>query len=60
MNIKSKIIKEIDTLSESSLAEILIHIQQIKAKQENNNDVWQTYLKSKQERKEVYRRLADS
>ncbi len=60
MNTKEKIIAEIETLPESSLTEILIYIKQLKKTEDNTNDIWKTYLNSKQERKEVYRRLAES
>lgn len=60
MNSKEKIIQEIEALPESSLTEILTYIQQMKHQEENTNDVWQAYLQSKQERKGVYRRLAES
>ncbi len=62
MNTKEKIIQEIETLPESSLTEILTYIQQLKKAEDNtnDNDIWNAYLNSKQERKEVYRRLAES
>ncbi|ACK71289.1 hypothetical protein PCC7424_2884 [Gloeothece citriformis PCC 7424] len=60
MNTKQKIIQEIENLSESSLTEILTYIQQIKNQETDKDEVWQAYLESKQERKEVYRRLAES
>ncbi len=60
MNTKEKIIQEIETLPESSLTEILTYIQQVKKTEANTNDIWNAYLNSKQERKEVYRRLAES
>ncbi len=62
MNTKEKIIQEIETLPESSLTEILTYIQQLKKTEDNtnDNDIWNAYLNSKQERKEDYRRLAES
>lgn len=60
MNTKEKIIQEIEALPESSLTEILTYIQQLKKTEDNTNDIWKAYLNSKQERKEVYRRLAES
>jgi hypothetical protein len=60
MNTKEKIIEEIEALPESSLTEILTYIQQLKKAEDNTNDIWNAYLNSKQERKEVYRRLAES
>ncbi|WP_107668541.1 DUF2281 domain-containing protein [Cyanothece sp. BG0011] len=60
MNTKEKIIQEIESLSESSLTDILTYIQQLKKVETNTNDIWNAYLNSKQERKEVYRRLAES
>lgn len=60
MNTKEKIIQEIETLPESRLTEVLTYIQQIKNQPINTDEVWQAYLESKQEREEVYRRLAES
>lgn len=60
MTAKEQIIQEIEQLPESVLEEILTKIREIKAKQQVDNDVWQAYLKSKQEREEVYRHLANS
>jgi hypothetical protein len=68
MTLKDEIIRELDQLPETFLEDILSIVRSLKEKQSNaviddtsqDNAVWQAYLDSKQERAEVYRRLADS
>lgn len=63
MTIKEEIIEKIDQMPESALLEVLEFISSLKARhqpQSQQSDAWKAYLASKQERKEVYRRLAGS
>lgn len=68
MTLKDEIIRELDQLPETFLEDILSIVRSLKEQQSNaviddtsqDNAVWQAYLDSKQERAEVYRRLADS
>ena len=67
MSIKEKILQELEQLPDSSLQEVLNLISKLKDDLEekqtstiSSDQVWQAYLKSKKEREEVYRRLADS
>jgi hypothetical protein len=61
--IRDRIIQELEHLPESRLEEILEFVRSLQAKDAEaaaDDEVWQAYLASKQERKEVYRRLAES
>ncbi|MGB3308123.1 MAG: DUF2281 domain-containing protein [Nodosilinea sp.] len=60
--LKNKILEEIDDLPAETLAEILAYVKSHKpsAKTAEDSAVWQAYQRSKQERAEVYRRLANS
>lgn len=59
--LKDKILEAIDPLPVETLAEILAYVQGLRAENVASQDeVWQAYLESEQEREEVYRRLADS
>ncbi|MEO0841318.1 MAG: DUF2281 domain-containing protein [Cyanobacteria bacterium J06643_5] len=63
MNVKEQIIQELEQIPESQLDELLQVVRFFKEKYQDNSkesEVWQAYLASKRERKEVYRRLADS
>ena len=62
MTIKEQILEEIDQVPESALLEVLEFVRSLKTEQQLNIDdrVWQAYLESERERKEVYRRLANS
>ncbi|MFM7425494.1 MAG: DUF2281 domain-containing protein [Elainella sp.] len=67
---KEQILQELEKLPEARWLEVLEFIQVLQASsepstQENSNSVqqseaWAAYLASKQERAEVYRRLANS
>ncbi|PZV06520.1 MAG: DUF2281 domain-containing protein [Leptolyngbya sp.] len=64
MTIKEQLIQELEQLPEAQLEEVLALVRSFKAEPDTNSDqssrVWQAYLASKQEREEVYRRLANS
>ncbi|MFB2891884.1 DUF2281 domain-containing protein [Aerosakkonemataceae cyanobacterium BLCC-F50] len=62
MTTKDQIIQELNQASESTLVKVLefIHSLQNGEEREIDEEVWQAYLKSEQEREEVYRRLANS
>jgi hypothetical protein len=62
MTTKDLIIQELEHIPEPLLVEILDVVQTLKAQRSDQirQDVWDAYLASKQEREEVYRRLADS
>ncbi len=59
--LRDQILEAIDHLPVETLAEILIYVRGLRADDVASQDeVWQAYLESEQEREEVYRRLADS
>jgi hypothetical protein len=61
--IRDQIIQELEHLPESRLEELLEFVRSLQAKDagaSTDDEVWQAYLKSEQERREVYRRLAES
>lgn len=62
MTTKDQIIQELNQASESTLVKVLKFIRSLPKDDEREIDeeVWQAYLKSEQEREEVYRRLANS
>lgn len=64
MTLKEQIIQEIEHLPETDLKRILLQIRQIKAEAnpipDENSEIWQAYLETKSEWKEVCRRLANS
>lgn len=63
MTIKEQIIEKIDQVPEEALLEVLELVSSLKARHQpqlQQSDAWKAYLASKQERKEVYRRLASS
>jgi hypothetical protein len=63
MTTKDLIIQELDQLPESALEKLLVIVSSLKAESSKNSvrpEVWEAYLASKQERREVYQRLADS
>lgn len=62
MTIKEQILEEIDQVPEYNLPRVLEFVRSLKNEQQLNIDerVWQAYLESERERKEVYRRLANS
>lgn len=63
MTTQEKILQELDQIPEGMLAEILEFIRNLKHKnkiQSADSEIWQAYLASKNEREEVYRRLANT
>lgn len=63
MTTQEKILQELDQIPEGMLAEILEFIRNLKHKnkiQSADREIWQAYLASKNEREEVYRRLANT
>ena len=59
--LKDQILEAIDPLPVEKLTEILAYVQGLRTDSNVAQDeVWQAYLESEQEREEVYRRLADS
>ena len=61
MNTKEQIIQEIELLPEPLLVEVLEFIRSLKSPPEKTHSkAVQAFLASLEERKEVYRRLADS
>jgi hypothetical protein len=61
MTTKEKIIQELEEIPESMLEQVLKYLHQLKnEEQQLEEKAWQAYLKSEQEREEVYRRLANS
>lgn len=62
MTTKDQIIQELNQASEPTLVKVLEFIRSLQNddEQEIDEEVWQAYLKSEQEREEVYRRLANS
>jgi hypothetical protein len=63
MTIKDLIIQELDQLPEPALEKLLEIVHSLKVENSENpvrQEVWEAYLASKQEREEVYRRLANS
>ena len=65
MTTKEKIIQALDRMPESSLQKVLAFTKELQS-QANlpeaalDEQAWQAYLESEQEREEVYRRLANS
>ena len=64
MTVKDKLLEKIEQLSEPELAKVLefvsVHLEPPTGQNEtdmNTSAAWQAYLKSEQEREEVYRRL---
>ncbi|KDR59085.1 MULTISPECIES: hypothetical protein [Oscillatoriales] len=61
MTLKEQIIKELDSLPESTLEVILENIRQIKSQEKVEEDpFFQAYLDTLPQWEEVYRRLADA
>jgi len=64
MTIKDEIITELEQMPESSLSQVLAFVHSLKQKPDQHpvveDELWQAYLDSEQEREEVYRRLANS
>lgn len=69
MTTKEQIIQELEQLPEAQLEAVLALVHSLKqqhrdepesANLDRDSPIWQAYLASKQEREEVYRRLANS
>jgi len=62
MTIKDEIITELEQMPESSLGKVLAFVHSLKQDQlpDVEEELWQAYLDSEQEREEVYHRLANS
>jgi hypothetical protein len=61
MNIRERLIKEIEQMPEEQLQQVLEFVRSLEdTEQEYDDEAWQAYLKSEQRREEVYRRLANS
>ncbi|MCC5900097.1 MAG: hypothetical protein JJU32_19570 [Phormidium sp. BM_Day4_Bin.17] len=61
MTLKEQIIKELDSLPESTLEVILENIRQLKSQEKVEEDpFFQAYLDTLPQWEEVYRRLADA
>ena len=63
MTVKDQLLQELDRVPESAMAEVLEFVLALQTKhspQTQKSDVWKAYLASESERKEVYRRLANS
>jgi bifunctional N-acetylglucosamine-1-phosphate-uridyltransferase/glucosamine-1-phosphate-acetyltransferase GlmU-like protein len=56
----AQVLREIEQLSPEEQLEVISHTTKLVKRQISGNPVWQAYLESKQERQEVYRRLANS
>ncbi|HEY9696214.1 MAG TPA: hypothetical protein V6D10_03060 [Trichocoleus sp.] len=65
MTTKEQIIQALDRMPESSLQKVLAFTKELQFKANSpeaalDEQAWQAYLESEQEREEVYRRLANS
>ncbi|MEG3850566.1 DUF2281 domain-containing protein [Microcoleus sp. herbarium19] len=63
MTAKDQLLQEIDQVPEPVLLKVLEFVRSLKTEEEQQKleaKVWQAYLDSERERKEVYRRLANS
>lgn len=62
MTTKEQIIQEIEQIPDSRLEEVLFFVRSLKSEsqQKTPSKAFQAFLKSLEEREEVYRRLADS
>ncbi|MGL5192318.1 MAG: DUF2281 domain-containing protein [Chroococcales cyanobacterium] len=56
----AQVLRDIEQLSPAEQLEVISHATELVKRQTSGNPVWQAYLESKQERQEVYRRLANS
>jgi hypothetical protein len=62
MTTKEQIIQKLEQVSETTLEQVLEFLLTVKPEppvNEVRSEVWNAYLASKQEREEVYRRLAE-
>ncbi|MEG3839481.1 DUF2281 domain-containing protein [Microcoleus sp. herbarium14] len=63
MTTKEQILQELDRVPEPVLLKLLEFLRSLKTEEEQEkleSKTWQAYLDSERERKEVYRRLANS
>ena len=62
MTAKEQLLQELDHVPESMLLKVLEFVLSLKTEEEQKSEskTWQAYLDSERERKEVYRRLANS
>lgn len=63
MATKEQLIQEIDQMPDFMIEQVLEFVVSLKTKhssESHSREVWNAYLASKQEREEVYRRLANS
>lgn len=63
MTTKEQIIQEIEQIPDSRLEEVLFFVRSLKSESQQKTPstaAFQAFLKSLEEREEVYRRLADS
>ncbi|MEG4519071.1 MULTISPECIES: DUF2281 domain-containing protein [unclassified Microcoleus] len=62
MTAKDQLLQELDQVPEPVLLKVLEFVRSLKTEEEQQLEAkaWQAYLDSERERKEVYRRLANS
>ncbi|MEG4043373.1 DUF2281 domain-containing protein [Microcoleus sp. Pol17_C1] len=64
MTAKDQLLQELDQVPEPLLLKVLEFVRSLKTEEEEQQKLeakaWQAYLDSERERKEVYRRLANS
>ncbi len=62
MTAKDQLLQELDQVPEPLLLKVLEFVRSLKTEEEQKLEAkaWQAYLDSERERKEVYRRLANS
>ncbi|MEG4856778.1 DUF2281 domain-containing protein [Microcoleus sp. K1-B6] len=63
MTAKDQLLQELDQVPEPVLLKVLEFVRSLKTEEEKQKleaKAWQAYLDSERERKEVYRRLANS
>ena len=63
MTAKDQLLQELDQVPEPLLLKVLEFVRSLKTEEEQQKletKAWQAYLDSERERKEVYRRLANS
>ena len=63
MTAKDQLLQELDQVPEPLLLKVLEFVRSLKTEEEQQTleaKAWQAYLDSERERKEVYRRLANS
>ena len=62
MTAKEQLLQELDHVPESMLLKVLEFVLSLKTEEQQKleSKTWQAYLDSERERKEVYRRLANS